>query len=380
MYAFACVCVCVHCCWETPLRACCYALLRSSRSRGTHLLLGVCVRGASTCACVFATATATPILCFSILIELLAMMSSTERILEFVLQQDHILETLREVAKNTLLKLLFVSKSIFKIVVPFVSSQFLFRYDPAHPFTLLNPRKLHVNLESQPVTFPPYVELLKFGPNFNHKSGAQNLPPNLHTLIYGDWFNFPLDSLPPRLTHLSLGQRFNKPLDNLPPTLTHLTTGFKFNSPLDHLPPALTHLTLVGSFDQPLTNLPPSLRHLTISHSFSHPFDTIPRSVTRLHITGSHQHCNFDNQIGVVEFMIGHEFMHTVAARGTFPPNTTHLCVVGQCSSRTCTIYKWPQKIKVLECIPQVYHQNWERLPPPSSKHITRAQYIEVKF
>lgn len=125
-------------------------------------------------------------------------------------------------------------------------------FNNANNFSFFKPRKIKV-ISSKPYKFPPYIESITFGNDFNHISDSQNLPENLNFLQCGDFFNQSISSLPPKLTTLILGKRFSKNISSLPSSLTFLDLGQTFNHPLTFLPPSLIHLKISEKFSHSLS-------------------------------------------------------------------------------------------------------------------------------
>jgi hypothetical protein len=70
-----------------------------------------------------------------------------------------------------------------------------------------------------------------------------NYPPFLSHLIFGKFFDKPVDYLPPYLTHLSLGSFFSKPINNLPASLLYLSISDRY--PLKKYKKNISHIATI---------------------------------------------------------------------------------------------------------------------------------------
>lgn len=137
-------------------------------------------------------------------------------------------------------------------------------------------------------------------------SGIDNLPNSLEVLVFGKYFNQPIDNLPcgasapnaklgaiarnlpMNLKSLVLGEFFNQSLDNLPEGLIKLIIDSyqnKFNKSFDMLPKSLKYLQIIGTFNNDIRFLPESLEHLIMYGIFNNDVITFPDNIQTLEIT-----------------------------------------------------------------------------------------------
>jgi hypothetical protein len=146
-----------------------------------------------------------------------------------------------------------------------------------------------------PLVISHNIKYIRFNNRFNNLINRHIFPPTVETLIFGDEFNMPINNiyLPLKLKNLTFGKNFcqlirkntlpllleelifsnsfNYPIFHLPITLKKLTFGFFYNHNIDgQLPPSLEELTFDVSFNQPIkeNSLPISLRKLKFGYSF----------------------------------------------------------------------------------------------------------------
>jgi hypothetical protein len=112
------------------------------------------------------------------------------------------------------------------------------------------------------------------------------LPPKLVKLVFGQYFNRPIDGLPETLESLTFGEDFNQPVDNLPPNLKYLTFGEDFDKSVDFLPDGLIVLKFGTYFNQSIDNLPDSIQELSLGAKFKRKINKFPQSLEKLVIKG----------------------------------------------------------------------------------------------
>ncbi len=109
---------------------------------------------------------------------------------------------------------------------------------------------------------------------YRPRSIPEKYPEMLKDIIFGQFFDQPVDNLPKNLKilHFQDSSDFNKPLDNLPHGLKkiHFESNSVFNQPLDNLPESLVHLEFgQGSiFNYRLDNIPNSLKLIILDKEY----------------------------------------------------------------------------------------------------------------
>lgn len=101
------------------------------------------------------------------------------------------------------------------------------------------------------------VYWLHFNNNFNEDIKMLHKNTDITELLFGSYFDYPINKLPVNTRYLILKCFSIKSLDNLPKTLQYLEL-LGYNGPLNNLPPRLKTLKFNkdSSFDFPVDNLP----------------------------------------------------------------------------------------------------------------------------
>jgi len=117
------------------------------------------------------------------------------------------------------------------------------------------------------------------------------LPPSVTHLIFGKFFNQPIErkqiplssvdqqiesDIPASITHLTFGDSFDKPIKCcIPQSVTHLKFGKCFNQSIkDCIPTSVTHLEFGICFDQSLDSIPLSVKEIKICDIYDKIIDT----------------------------------------------------------------------------------------------------------
>lgn len=151
---------------------------------------------------------------------------------------------------------------------------------------------------------PDYLKLIKgtvkikFSDEFNSSIKKLKTFNFITEIIFGYFFNQPIDDLPNSIKYLTLGQYFNQPLNKLPKSITHLTIGFAFNQTLDKLPDSIVVLTIYyyETFIRLINSLPSTVMYLVlindvdINHAFL--INQLPSTVKFFDIVDKHNNIN----------------------------------------------------------------------------------------
>lgn len=137
--------------------------------------------------------------------------------------------------------------------------------------------------------YPTNIQILK---NTIHLENSQNLS-SLTYLKFGNTFNSEIDSItfPQHLTHLIFGRFFNKPLNNNTlktiQTLHTIKFGTYFNQTIQNLPNSLKKLRFREYFAQNLDNLPTNLTYLNFKRADNTPqLSKLPNTVKTIKYRG----------------------------------------------------------------------------------------------
>jgi hypothetical protein len=106
-----------------------------------------------------------------------------------------------------------------------------------------------INSPDVPYTFQN-VRHISFNNAFDKNIYALNHLPNIDSIVFGHYFDQPVDNLPKTITSLTFGHSFNRSVDNLPKTITSLTFGHNFNRPADKLPTARENNNIINFWSQ----------------------------------------------------------------------------------------------------------------------------------
>jgi hypothetical protein len=121
------------------------------------------------------------------------------------------------------------------------------------------------------------------------------IPNTVAKLMFGRYFNQPVNYIPRSVTHLTFGESFNQVVSKIPNSVTHLYFGVSFNQSIEGLiPNSVIHLEFGYSFNKLIPGqIPNSVTHLSFECPLiSFPEDCIPQSVTHLTMHNPYKNLN----------------------------------------------------------------------------------------
>lgn len=108
------------------------------------------------------------------------------------------------------------------------------------------------------------------------------LHPNIQNILFGQFFNQPVDNLPANIKNIQFSSEFSQPIDNLPNGIKRIQFGYNFNYPVDMLPESVEYIGFGNSFNHPVNNLPNGIKFIRFGQCFNQPIDMLPDSVTTI--------------------------------------------------------------------------------------------------